>query len=68
MAQNPVLYTKKVEIIEEFSAYSVRWVCRKGHTNFSTVLSKDGNHHDYCLVCGRLYEFRIDEPKTENNE
>lgn len=50
---------KEAQIVEEFKAYSVRWVCQKGHINFQTILSKDSTQHDICLTCGSHYEYSV---------
>jgi hypothetical protein len=48
------------KITEEFQAYMVSWKCQKGHTNFQTVLGKEGTQRDVCLKCGKHYEYIIE--------
>lgn len=57
---------KKAKITERFQAYSVKWKCNKGHTNFQTVLSL-GIQHDVCLQCGNHYEYMIDSGNETGN-
>jgi hypothetical protein len=51
---------KEAHIEEEFKAYSIRWVCQKGHTNHQTILWKDSTQHDVCLKCGEHYEYKVE--------
>ena len=48
------------KIEEEFKAYMVAWKCKKGHTNFQTIIGKEGTHHDICLICGKHYEYIVE--------
>ena len=48
------------KIEEEFKAYSVAWKCKKGHTNFQTIIGKEGTQHDICLKCGKHYEYVVE--------
>jgi hypothetical protein len=50
---------KEAVIVEEFKAYSVKWKCEKGHTNFQTIIGKNSIQHDVCLQCGKHYEFNV---------
>jgi hypothetical protein len=60
---------KEARILEEFKAYSVVWVCEKGHKNFQTIIGKEGTQHDICLKCGEHYEYIIEkEIKPLNGE
>jgi len=43
-------------IQDEFKAYEVIWKCKKGHTNFQTILNL-GTQTDVCLKCGKYYEY-----------
>jgi hypothetical protein len=45
-------------VINEISAYEVTWKCKKGHTNFQTILSK-GTQHGVCLRCAKHYEYQV---------
>jgi len=61
---------KKVEIVEEFKAYSIRWECKSGYVNFHTILGINDNikDHDICLTCGKTYEIRIEGCKNTTKE
>lgn len=48
------------KIEEEFKAYMVAWKCKKGHTNFQTIIGKEGTQHDICLKCGKHYEYIVE--------
>lgn len=52
---------KEAIIVDEFMAYSVKWICEKGHINFRTIIGKGGTEHDICLSCGKHYEFKVEE-------
>lgn len=47
------------KIEKEFKAYSVAWKCLKGHTNFQTIIGKEGMQYDICLKCGKHYEYNV---------
>lgn len=49
------------KIEEEIKAYSVMWKCQKGHTNFQTILGKEGSQHDICLTCGKHYSYIVEQ-------
>jgi len=49
----------KGKIVEEFTAYTIKWRCNKGHANFQTILDKNGTQQDSCLKCGKHYEYEI---------
>ena len=53
--------TNKVEIIEKFTGYQVKWICDKGHVNFHTILGTETSDHDICLSCGKHYELIINK-------
>jgi hypothetical protein len=46
-------------ILNEHIAYEVLWKCKKGHTNFQTILNKEGLQHDICLKCGKHYVYTV---------
>jgi hypothetical protein len=46
-------------ILNEHIAYEVLWKCKKGHTNFQTILDKEGLQHDICLKCGKHYVYTV---------
>lgn len=48
------------KIEEEFKAYMVACKCQKGHTNFQTIIGKEGAQHDICLKCGKHYEYVVE--------
>ena len=50
----------KAKIEEEFKAYMVAWKCQKGHTNFQTIIGKEGTQYDICLKCGKHYEYVVE--------
>jgi len=51
---------KEARIEEEIKAYTVKWVCQKGHVNFQTILWNDATQHDICLKCGEHYEYNVE--------
>ena len=50
---------KEAQIVEEFKAYSIRWVCQKGHINYQTIMGKYSTQYDFCLKCGEHYEYNV---------